>query len=574
MNYKLIAVDLDGTLLKGLNTIPKKSLMALKRFTDAGGKIVISTGRAITSARKIANKIEAYTGKKIPYIISLCGGIIYDHENNIVFEKLIDKTTTKKIADKVKELKACIWLYSKDFLTKGVYCNSILLNLYAKLYKKISLKSIKFVDTEIESRKINVYSLSKKKLTKFIEFVHKDLEGNVKLNYTKGLFFELSPLNCSKGEAIKFIAEKLDIPLNETAAIGDSGNDLSTALVVKLFGSIGKDETLKANASVEYKNKKNAVADFIDNHLFAEKQKIKLIASDLDGTMLNDKKIIEPDSIEVIQKFVPKQIPYFCLCTGRNVVDTNRILNTIKLSDEVEKYIISNNGAIVFDVKKLKSIYFKGLDINAAITLYELIKKLNKTRQFGQIGVFAHAFEEDKVVKTITSNYQYLAKVYAHNREFIIKQILDKNPAFFDHQPTSNIIETEFLQPNWLIGKLILYFESQTKRHQFVKCVNELKLPITITTSGECNLEINGQNVNKGTALKYLCKYLGIKPQETMTLGDERNDISMLKLTEWSFTFTSSNQQIKDSSRYVLDTRTSKIIIDAFKIYDKEFKKW
>ena len=66
MNYKLIAVDLDGTLLKGLNTIPKKSLMALKRFTDAGGKIVISTGRAITSARKIANKIEAYTGKKIP----------------------------------------------------------------------------------------------------------------------------------------------------------------------------------------------------------------------------------------------------------------------------------------------------------------------------------------------------------------------------------------------------------------------------------------------------------------------------------------------------------------------------
>ena len=54
MNYKLIAIDLDGTLLKGLNTIPKKSLEALKRFTDAGGKIVISTGRAITSARTSA----------------------------------------------------------------------------------------------------------------------------------------------------------------------------------------------------------------------------------------------------------------------------------------------------------------------------------------------------------------------------------------------------------------------------------------------------------------------------------------------------------------------------------------
>ncbi len=108
MNYKLIAIDLDGTLLKGLNTIPKKSLEALKRFTDAGGKIVISTGRAIASARKIANKIEDYTGQKVPYIISLCGGIFYDHENKVVFEKLIDKETTKKIADKVKELKLYI----------------------------------------------------------------------------------------------------------------------------------------------------------------------------------------------------------------------------------------------------------------------------------------------------------------------------------------------------------------------------------------------------------------------------------------------------------------------------------
>ena len=572
MNYKLIAIDLDGTLLKGLNTIPKKSLEALKRFTDAGGKIVISTGRAITSARKIANKIEDYTGQKVPYIISLCGGIIYDHENKVVFEKLIDKETTKKIADKVKELKLYIWLYSKDFFTEGVYCNSKLLNFYAKIYKKIRLSSIKHVNTEIESRKINVYGLSKKKLAKFYDFVHKDLIDKVKLNHTKSIFFELSPLNCSKGEAIKVIAKKLNIPLNQTAAIGDSGNDLSAALTVKLFGSIGKNETLKANASVEYKKKKGAVADFINNHLLAEKQTAKLIASDLDGTILNEKKLIDHRSIEIINKFVPKKIPYFCLCTGRNVIDTNRILNTINLSNETGKYIISNNGAIVFDLKKLKSIYFKGLDTKVAITLYELIKEFNKTKKFGQIGVFAHVFDEDKVIKTIKSNYQYLAEVYALNREFIINQILDKNPAFFDNQPTSNIIETEFLQPNWLIGKLIIYFESQQNRHQFIEYVKKLNLPITITTSGAFNLEINGQNVNKGNALKYLCKYLNIEPKETITIGDEMNDILMLKLTEWSFTFSSSNQQVKDSARYILDSKISKIIIDAFKIYDKEHK--
>ena len=80
--------------------------------------------------------------------------------------------------------------------------------------------------------------------------------------------------------------------------------------------------------------------------------------------------------------------------------------------------------------------------------MYELIKEFNKIKKFGQIGVFAHVFDEDKVIKTIKSNYQYLAEVYALNRKFIINQILDKNPAFFDNQPTSNIIETEFLQPN------------------------------------------------------------------------------------------------------------------------------
>ena len=105
MKYKLITLDLDGTLLRTYNSITKKNYQALKNFANAGGKIVISTGRAITSARKIANKIEKHIGTQIPYIITLCGSMIYDHKNKIVYQKLIRPETTKKIVDLIKKLK-------------------------------------------------------------------------------------------------------------------------------------------------------------------------------------------------------------------------------------------------------------------------------------------------------------------------------------------------------------------------------------------------------------------------------------------------------------------------------------
>ena len=104
MKYKLLAIDLDGTLLKRHRKITKNNFKALKAFNDAGGQIIISTGRAITSARRVANRIENYIGTKIPYIISLCGSVIYDDKNKIVSEKLINPEITKKIADEVKRL--------------------------------------------------------------------------------------------------------------------------------------------------------------------------------------------------------------------------------------------------------------------------------------------------------------------------------------------------------------------------------------------------------------------------------------------------------------------------------------
>ena len=159
MKYKLLAIDLDGTLLKRHRKITKNNFKALKAFNDAGGQIIISTGRAITSARRVANRIENYIGTKIPYIISLCGSVIYDDKNKIVSEKLINPEITKKIADEVKRLGLNIWIYPKEIEKEGVYSKSLALAVFAKTTKNINLKKIDFNKTSMFARKINVFGL-------------------------------------------------------------------------------------------------------------------------------------------------------------------------------------------------------------------------------------------------------------------------------------------------------------------------------------------------------------------------------------------------------------------------------
>ena len=92
MSIKMIAFDLDGTLLNEKQRISQKSLDEIRRAKEKGIKISVATGRSFSASKFYANQINA------DYIVCCNGAIIYNAEkNNIIYKKPIPQNTTHKI---------------------------------------------------------------------------------------------------------------------------------------------------------------------------------------------------------------------------------------------------------------------------------------------------------------------------------------------------------------------------------------------------------------------------------------------------------------------------------------------
>jgi HAD superfamily hydrolase (TIGR01484 family) len=106
--YKLLAIDLDGTLLSKLKQISKSNLEALKEYIDDGGKPVITTGRSIVSVNRIVNKIDKAHGNKSEYAICFNGAYIKNFHTGEIIEKKIPDKTVREIYQYVKDNKVIL----------------------------------------------------------------------------------------------------------------------------------------------------------------------------------------------------------------------------------------------------------------------------------------------------------------------------------------------------------------------------------------------------------------------------------------------------------------------------------
>ena len=244
--YKLIAIDLDGTLLNSNGVVSSETKRMLQEIINRNIKIVLTSGRMIDSIKTIAEEIG---GQK--YIISGNGAIVYDIEKEqILYNKFLKK---EKVLDVIKICEENSIYYNiyteKELLTSALKYNvlyyhkenanreekhrtkiNIIDNMYEYVknseredYLKITicdedrmifnsiirmLKQIKDIDV------LDVEHMSRKNITQGTE--------TIELNYS---YTEVSAQNVDKWEAIKYILEQENIEENEVIAIGDNIND-------------------------------------------------------------------------------------------------------------------------------------------------------------------------------------------------------------------------------------------------------------------------------------------------------------------------------------------------------------
>ena len=269
MGYKLIAIDMDGTLLNSNNKVSERTRRAILKAGEKGVYVILATGRILSSAIKYSYKMNLKTP-----IISSNGAIVIDENENIIYEKSIHKSTVEDITKLADENNLYYHFYTKDSFYSNQYVKDII-EFYnprnTKQEDKIKFNLYKDIK-EIVDRNIEVYKFifidnDTKKLYKLREELKSVKNINTCSSWSNNV--EVMQKGVSKGNSLKYLCERLDISREDVIAIGDNENDLSMIDFAGLGVSMGNGgEKVKSIADViTSTNDDDGVAKIIEKYI-------------------------------------------------------------------------------------------------------------------------------------------------------------------------------------------------------------------------------------------------------------------------------------------------------------------
>ena len=250
----------------------------------------------------------------------------------------------------------------------------------------------------------------------------------------------------------------------------------------------------------------------------------KLIAIDMDGTLLNDERQISPENYEAIQKARQNGVK-IVLASGRPLVGFKRYLEELHLISE-EDYVVAFNGAIVQSTGGNKIISKTTLGLEDYKELYELSKDLK---------VNIHALTEDTVIAPKDSKYTRLESEI---------NLIHKNIIAVEEVPEDTaILKVMFIDDPEIIDEIV------------DKIPETISDKYTIVRSEPFFLEFLHKSVNKGTGVAALAEKLNIKQEEVICIGDAGNDMHMVKYAGLGVAMGNAFPELKRAASFI--TRTN-----------------
>ncbi|BBA52437.1 Cof-type HAD-IIB family hydrolase [Fusobacterium varium] len=212
---KLVVSDLDGTLLDTKSQITDYTKAAVKKLVDNGIEFAIATGRGRASAVRLKKDI----GLDI-YLICNNGANIYDKKENSIFEKIIDKKTSQEIIKLLRDRKIAY----NGFIDDDFYRDE-----YDKTDYSRRIDFIEHILVDIEDCPA-LHKIIIVENTDIILKINKELREKfsdaVEITISDPECIDIVPKECSKGNALKVIAQQLGIDMKRIMAFGDGENDL------------------------------------------------------------------------------------------------------------------------------------------------------------------------------------------------------------------------------------------------------------------------------------------------------------------------------------------------------------
>ncbi len=280
-----IATDMDGTLLNERQRVSDENRKALEAVRDSGGQVIVATGRSYKEARFALDEINFHCP-----IISLNGAAVYNQEGKLVDSNPMKQESLIETAKLLEEM----GLYFEMYTNRGTFSKNpekaidSLVDIFLSAnpdqdeekVREFAEGRIKFGflfatddyiqlinEEDIEIYKILVFSSDKTKLKNTVTVLGQ-MEGLTVTSSGKGNI-EINQHGVSKGIALEKLLKVLQIPLEETIAVGDNFNDVAMFEKAGLSVAMGNasEEIKSLCQDVTLTNEENGVAHIINKYI-------------------------------------------------------------------------------------------------------------------------------------------------------------------------------------------------------------------------------------------------------------------------------------------------------------------
>ncbi|MCI9105010.1 MAG: HAD family phosphatase [Lachnospiraceae bacterium] len=258
-------------------------------------------------------------------------------------------------------------------------------------------------------------------------------------------------------------------------------------------------------------------------------KKIRLIALDLDGTLLDSQKYLSPGNRRALLKCIQKGIEVVP-CTGRiwsGVPDFIREFPGIR-------YAITVNGAVVEDIYEKKILDERKLNWQQTVEILELA------------GHFQTMYDV-YIDGSGWGEARFMERMEDYGISPVIKKMIKET-----RRIVPNVIE-EVKMRACSVEK-INYFFGDLQERQRAREALLLRGDVLVSSSFPNNLEINAPGAAKGEALLRLAEKLGIEPQQTMGFGDGENDLTLIQKAGIGVAMGNAVESLKEEADYVTST--------------------
>lgn len=250
----------------------------------------------------------------------------------------------------------------------------------------------------------------------------------------------------------------------------------------------------------------------------------KILFVDLDATLLRDDKTISDRNREAIQRMLAEG-HYIVLATGRPVESGRIVARELGLTAP-GCYMIAFNGAVLYDCAADRVLMRRSLPIDVVQEIFDRAKKA---------GLYAQTYSNTDIIAT------------RHTKE------LDyyKDRTKLSYKLSENVLDILEEEPQKV---LLIALERKERLIRFQKANASWE-------KGKCNsffscaeyLEYCPIDTSKGTGMEYLTKMLGIPMESTIAVGDEENDIPMIRAAHIGVAMKNGIQEVKDAADYVTE---------------------